>query len=111
MLSFPFRGAPALDYQRHSTGRFHWMWGTVTAMWGAITFPVGHDSGHVGHDSVDSRMLPHIPAESRPASQRNPAPLQTESLPHLNRNTQYEPGLLALQFIRWRNQIQSLDSI
>src|SRR5215472_9480601 len=95
MLCFPFRGAPALDYQRHSTGRFYWMWGTVTAMWGAITFPVGHDSGHVGHDSVDSRMLPHIPAESRPASQRNPAPLQTESLPHLNRNTH-----LAATFVR-----------
>jgi len=25
--------------------------------------------------------------------------------------SEYEPGLLALQFIRWRNQIQSLDSI
>jgi len=81
-----------LDYQRHPADRFRSMWGTFTAMWGAMTFPVGHDSGHVGQDSVDERFLPHIPAESRPTSQRNPAPLQMESVPHLDRNTQLTPS-------------------
>src|SRR5947199_4036671 len=61
-------------------------------MWGAFTVPVGHDYGHVGHDSIRAQFLPHIPAESRPTSQRNPAPLQTESVPHFDRNTQHASG-------------------
>src|SRR6266700_3215088 len=42
----------------------------------------------VGHDSVTAAKVPHFPAESCPTSQRNPAPLQTESVPHFDRNPQ-----------------------
>ena len=40
----------------------------------------------VGHDSATARKVPHFPAESCPTSQRNAAPLPTESVPHFDRN-------------------------
>ena len=35
-----------------------------------------------------ARKAPHFRAESCPTSKRNAAPLQTESVPHLDRNPQ-----------------------
>jgi hypothetical protein len=62
-------------------------------MWGTIPLPLGRDSvpsgarlRQVGHDSATARKVPHFPAESCPTSQRNAAPLQTESVPHFDRN-------------------------
>src|SRR5215467_7818495 len=50
-----------------------------------LTRPIPPD---VGHDSATVRKVPHFPAESCPTSQRNAAPLQTESVPHFDRNPQ-----------------------
>ena len=70
----------------HAT-RFRRMWGTIPPM-GRNYVPNGARFRQVGHDSATARKVPHFPAESCPASQRNAAPLQTESVPHFDRNPQ-----------------------
>src|SRR5215471_13797122 len=52
--------------------------------WGRDSVPSGARLRQVGHDSATVRKVPHFPAESCPTSQRNAAPLQTESVPHFH---------------------------
>src|SRR6266508_2337881 len=78
----------------HAT-RFRPMWGKIPPPLGHSSVPSGARLRQVGHDSATARKAPHFPAESCPTSQRNAAPLQTESLPHFDRNPQQDVGFRA----------------
>jgi len=69
---------------------------------------VGHDSvpsgarfRKAGHDSVTDEKVPHFPTESCPTSERNAAPLQTESVPHFDRNPQSDGSLIQTCVMVW----------
>jgi len=53
----------------------------------------------VGHDSATAEKVPHFPAESCPTSERNAAPLQTESVPHFDRNPHHGQDLIEYALI------------
>jgi hypothetical protein len=61
-------------------------WGTDSAEVGSVTFLLGHDYGMWGTDSVTSGFFAPHPSGIAPHIERNPAPLQMESVPHLHRN-------------------------
>ena len=74
--------------------RFRPMWGTIPPPLGRNYVPSGARLRQVGHDSATARKVPHFPAESCPTSQRNAAPLQTESVPHFDRNPHLDSEII-----------------
>src|SRR4051795_778907 len=91
----------------HAT-RFRRMWGTIPPPLGRNYVPSGARLRQVGHDSATARKVPHFPAESCPTSQRNAAPLQTESVPHFDRNPQLA-GNAHSRSSRWRGGGPPID--